>query len=262
MPRLRAVWTAFRHQALHFFADPQWLIPNIIAPFIMTLVALMLFRSKEGNVILYAILGGGMMGMWGNTLYASGFSIQSERWWGTMESVLAVPTPMIWIIAGRAIWNSMIGILNGLFILVIAVTVFQVPLNLNDVPLFLLAFTVTLVSLACLGLVFSSAFVLSRSAGVLTNGLEFPIYVGTGTMFPIALLPFWTHPLSLSLAPTWGIEAIRIAAISNYSQDLGVGYWGDLAIMGALSISYLVIAVWLFRVVDHRARRDANLGRY
>ena len=262
MPRLRAVWTAFRHQALHFFADPQWLIPNIIAPFIMTLVALMLFRSTEGNVVLYAILGGGMMGMWGNTLYASGFSIQSERWWGTMESVLAVPTPMIWIIAGRAIWNSMIGILNGLFILVIAVTVFQVPLNLNDVPLFLLAFTVTLVSLACLGLVFSSAFVLSRSAGVLTNGLEFPIYVGTGTMFPIALLPFWTHPLSLSLGPTWGIEAIRIAAISNYSLDLGVGYWGDLAIMGALSICYLVIAVWLFKVVDHRARRDANLGRY
>ena len=179
-----------------------------------------------------------------------------------MESVLAVPTSMIWIIAGRAIWNSMIGILNGLFILVIAVTVFQVPLNLNDVPLFLLAFTVTLVSLACLGLVFSSAFVLSRSAGVLTNGLEFPIYVGTGTMFPIALLPFWTHPLSLSLAPTWGIEAIRIAALSNYSQDLGVGYWGDLAIMGVLSICYLVIAVWLFKQVDHRARRDANLGRY
>jgi len=262
MARLRAVWTAFRHQALHFFADPQWLIPNIIAPFILTLVALMLFRSSSGNVVLYAILGGGMMGMWGNTLYASGFSIQSERWWGTLESVLAVPTPMIWIIAGRAIWNSMIGILNGFFILVIAVTVFQTPLNLYDVPLFILAFVLTLISLACLGLVFSSAFVLTRSAGVLTNGLEFPIYVGTGTMFPIALLPFWTQPLAFSLGPTWGIDAIRYAALSDYSSGLTPGYWGDLAIMAVLSVCYLLIAVWLFKQVDYRARRDANLGRY
>lgn len=256
------MWTAFRHQALHFFADPQWLIPNIIAPFILTLVALMLFRSTSGNVVLYAILGGGMMGMWGNTLYASGFSIQSERWWGTLESVLATPTPMIWIIAGRAVWNSMIGIINGLFILVIAVTVFQTPLNLYDTPLFLLAFILTLISLACLGLVFSSAFVLTRSAGVLTNGLEFPIYVGTGTMFPIALLPFWSHPLAFILGPTWGIDAIRYSALSDYSWGLAPGYWGDLAIMGLLSVCYLAIAVWLFKQVDYRARRDANLGRY
>jgi hypothetical protein len=81
-------------------------------------------------------------------------------------------------------------------------------------------------------------------------------------MFPIALLPFWTHPLSFSLAPTWGIDAIRIAALSDYSGGLTTGYWGDLAIMGVLSVCYLVLAVWLFRQVDYRARRDANLGRY
>jgi ABC-2 type transport system permease protein len=142
------------------------------------------------------------------------------------------------------------------------VTVFQTPLNLYDLPLFLLAFILTLVSLACLGLVFSSAFVLSRAAGVLTNGLEFPIYVGTGTMFPIALLPLWTHPLAFILGPTWGIDAIRYAAASDYSWGLQPGYWGDLAIMGVLSVCYLAIAVWLFKQVDHRARRDANLGRY
>jgi ABC-2 type transport system permease protein len=86
---------AFEQQARHFLADPGWLIPNIIAPFVITLVALLLYKDQDGPVIMYAILGGGMMGMWGNTLYASGFSIQSERWWGTLESTLAVPTPLI-----------------------------------------------------------------------------------------------------------------------------------------------------------------------
>ena len=106
MTRFRALTSSFRHQMLHFFAEPQWLIPNIIAPFVMTLVALMLFRNSSGDFVLYAILGGGMMGMWGNTLYSSGYSIQFDRWNGTLEAVLATPAPLVWIIAGRSLWNA------------------------------------------------------------------------------------------------------------------------------------------------------------
>jgi ABC-2 type transport system permease protein len=262
MPRFRAAYSSFKHQALMFFADPQWLIPNIIAPFVLTLVALMLFRNVSGPIVLYAVLGGGMMGMWGNTLYASGFSIQSERWWGTADSIFAAPSSLIWIIAGRTVWNAVIGVLNGLLVLVFASVVYQQNVQLYDTGLFLLAFVLTLLSLAALGLVFSSAFVLSRSASVLTNGLEFPIYVGTGTMFPIALLPFWTAPLSLSLGPSWGIDAIRDAAMGPSSTSLSVGYWGCLLAMALLSALYILVAVWLFKMVDKKARKDANLTRF
>jgi ABC-2 type transport system permease protein len=261
---------AFEQQARHFLADPGWIIPNIILPFVITLVALLLYQSNDGPVIMYAILGGGMMGMWGNTLYASGYSIQSERWWGTLESTLSVPSPLVWIIAGRTLWNAFIGVLNGIAILVIAVLVLHAPLSIDNLPLFLFAFLSTLLALSALGLLFSSAFVLTRQAGVLTNGLEFPIYVGTGCMFPIAILPFWTNPLSLSLAPTWGIDAIRIAAGYNpqglWSASLGelslTGYLLDVGIMIALALLYLALAWRLFKVVEYRARVSGNLGRF
>jgi ABC-2 type transport system permease protein len=261
MSKARALYASFKHQAWHFFADPQWLIPNIIAPFVLTLAVLLIFREVTGDVILYAVLGGGMMGMWGNTLYASGWSIQSDRWWGTIDGVFAAPVPLIWIIGGRALWNTLIGVMNGLLILLIALIVFQAPLQVRDPGLFLLSFTFTLVSLTTLGMLFSAAFVLTRSAQVLTNGLEFPIYVGTGTMFPIALLPAWSSPLSLSLAPTWGIDAMRYATLAEYEWGLGLGYWGDMAMMGLLSLAYLGLAIWLFQRVDMMARRDATMGR-
>jgi len=260
MTRLRALTSSFRHQMLHFFAEPQWLIPNIIAPFVMTLVALMLFRNSSGNFILYAILGGGMMGMWGNTLYSSGYSIQFDRWNGTLEAVLATPAPLVWIIAGRSLWNALIGMLNAVFILIIAVFWFKVPLTLSDPLLFFLALFVTLMSLAALGLVFSSAFVLTRNASVLTNGLEFPIYVGTGTMFPIAMLPAWSGPLSLSLAPSWGIDAMRYSAISGYS-GLDLGYWGDMVMMVVLAVVYVSVAFLLFQKVENRVRVKGDIGR-
>lgn len=260
MTRLRALTSSFRHQMLHFFAEPQWLIPNIIAPFVMTLVALMLFRNSSGNFILYAILGGGMMGMWGNTLCSSGYSIQFDRWNGTLEAVLATPAPLVWIIAGRSLWNALIGMLNAVFIFIIAVFWFKVPLTLSDPLLFFLALFVTLMSLAALGLVFSSAFVLTRNASVLTNGLEFPIYVGTGTMFPIAMLPAWSGPLSLSLAPSWGIDAMRYSAISGYS-GLNLGYWGDMIMMVVLAVVYVSAAFFLFQKVENRVRVKGDIGR-
>lgn len=275
MPRLRALTASFKHQARHFLSDPGWLIPNIIAPFVITLVVFLMFVGEgsdvSGSKVLYIVLGGTMMGMWGNTLYASGFSIQSERWWGTMEAVLAVPSPLIWIIAGRSIWNALVGVLNGIFILVIALFAFNVPLDLADPPMFFLAFFLTLMSLSALGLVFSSAFVLTRQAGVLTNGLEFPIYVGTGCLFPIVALPFWSHPLSLSLAPTWGIDAIREAAGSN-PDPLWVSILGaapgqgffllDLAVMLILAGVYLIAALFLFKVVERKARATGELARH
>ncbi len=262
MPRLRATVASFRHQAAMFLAEPQWLIPNIIAPFVLAMVVLMLYREPSPEAVLYAVLGGGMMGMWGNTLYASGFSIQSDRWWGTVDAIFSAPSPLIWIIGGRTIWNAFVGIVNGLFVLVAAMVIFQTPLEVADFWLFMLAFVLTLLSLAALGMLFSAAFVLTRSAQVLTNGLEFPIYVGTGSMFPIFLLPYWTHPLSYSLAPTWGIDAIRYAALPGYADGFSAGYWGDILYLAILSVLYLTASIWLYKAVDHRARKTANLMRY
>jgi len=262
MPRLRATTASFRHQAAIFLAEPQWLIPNVIAPFVLAMVVLMLYREPSPEAVLYAVLGGGMMGMWGNTLYASGFSIQSDRWWGTVDAIFSAPSPLIWIIGGRTIWNAFIGIVNGLFVLVAAMVIFQTPLEVADFWLFMLAFVLTLLSLAALGMLFSAAFVLTRSAQVLTNGLEFPIYVGTGSMFPIFLLPYWTHPLSYSLAPTWGIDAIRYAALPAYTDGFAAGYWGDILYMAILALSYVAISIWLYKVVDRHARKTANLMRY
>jgi len=261
MTRLQTFWGSFRMSMLSFFADPQWIIPNIIAPFMFTAVALIFFRNVSGSVALYAVLGGGMMGMWGNTLYGSGFALSFDRWNGTLEYVLATPSRLVWIIAGRSASNALLGLINALAILAVAVLGFRAELGIADPIMFLLALFLTLTSLSALGIVFCSAFVLSRSAQVLTNGLEMPIYVASGSMFPIGLLPFWSHPLSLSLGPTWGIDAMRYAADAAY-RGLGFGYWLDILVVIASTAVYLAVGFWLFIVVENKARRDATLEEY
>jgi ABC-2 type transport system permease protein len=85
-----------------------------------------------------------------------------------------------------------------------------------------------------------------------------PIYVASGSMFPIALLPFWSHPFSWSLGPTWGIDAMRYAAYG----DLDLGFWIDILVVFASTIIYLAIGFWLFGIVERKVRRDATLVEY
>jgi ABC-2 type transport system permease protein len=246
---------------LNFFSDPQWIIPNIIAPFIFTAVALIFFRNASGSLALYAVLGGGMMGMWGNTLYGAGFALSFDRWNGTLEYVLATPSRLVWIVAGRSASSAVLGLVNALAVLIVAVVGFKAQLGIEDPVTFLLALVLTLASLSALGVLFCSSFLLTRAASVMTNGLEMPIYVATGSMFPIALLPFWSHPLSLSLGPTWGIDAMRYAADATY-RGMGFGFWPDILVLLASTIVYLLIGFWLFIVVEKKARQDASLVEY
>ena len=257
MPQpLRVVYSAFRMALLHWIADPQWVIPNVIAPFVFTFVALTWFKEASGPFGLYAVLGGGMMGMWGNTLYGSGFAISFERWQGTLEEVVAAPSNLLHVVAGRSMSNALFGLTNMVAILLIAAIVFKVQLGIANPILFAISMVLTLLSVSALGLIFASSFVLTRSAQVLTNGLEFPIYVVSGSMFPIALLPFWMHPASYILGPTWGIDAIRMAA---GQASVSIAFWLDVGVMLLITLTYVVIATFLFKIVETKSRREGTL---
>jgi len=246
-----------------FFADPQWIIPNIIAPFIFTLVAFFLFsgQTSTGSFLLYLVLGSGLMGMWGTTIYGSSNSISFDRWNGTMEATLAAPIPLSWIALGRVLFNTFEGVLNAVLILVIGLLWFHVGFAVVSPPLFFLASISTFLSLSAFGLLMCTIIVLSRKGGFITNSMEIPVYIATGTMFPVSILPFVALPFAFLLAPTWGIEAIRLSALPGYT-GLATGYWQDLAILALETFAYLALAFVLFKRVEAYAKRNGTLEEY
>ncbi|MDG6916205.1 MAG: ABC transporter permease [Nitrososphaerota archaeon] len=246
-----------------FFADPQWVIPNIIAPFVFTMVAFFLFQGQTSgsSFLLYLVLGSGLMGMWGTTIYASANSIGFDRWNGTMEATLAAPVPLSWIALGRVLFNTLQGVLNAVFILVIGLAWFRVGFSLVNPAAFFLASVATFLSLSSFGLLMTTVLLLSRKGGFITNSMEIPVYIATGTMFPIILLPIVYLPFAFMLAPTWGIEAIRIAALPGY-VGLPTTYWEDMVIMAAETFAYLGLAFFLFKRVEAYAKRIGTLEEY
>ena len=260
---LKAVTSSFKQQGLQFLADPQWIIPSIIAPFMFTIVALYMYGDVNESIMLTAVLGGGVLGMWGNMLFASGFSITYDRYNGTIEPIMLTPTHMIDIIAGRSIWNTFIGLLNALLVFVFASLIFGVGMNVAEPLLFVPMLVLTLLSLATIGIMLSALFVLTRASFVVMTILEFPIYVFSGALFPVSVLPEVIQPISYILAPAWGVDAMKQTAIgSGYETMMGWGVGLDVAMMFILMAVYIAAAYILFKTIERNIRNSGTLVRY
>lgn len=259
--RGRALWASLRLAFLTFLADPQWLVPSMIAPVIFGLVAFELFRGAGSVFVLYAILGAGMMSMWGQTLYGSGWATGLDRELGTLEPTLSAPVPYLYIVLGRVLWNTVSGLLGGAIVFAVVAASYGRPLPLEDPVGFVLLFAFVIVSLAAVGVVFAAFYVYTRYAGFIQNVGEFAFYVGTGCMFPIVLLPFWTNPVSLLFPPTWALDALRYLSIPGY-QGLSFGFWGDLAGAVLTTSVYVAIAGAVFSRVEKHVLEVGNLGDF
>jgi ABC-2 type transport system permease protein len=104
-----------------------------------------------------------------------------------------------------------------------------------------------------LGLLLASTFVLARNANAFSNLLEYPVWLATGLLVPLTLLPGWVEPLAWVLAPTWGIRAIREAA-------LGGNAWPEIGMCALLGLVYLGLGTIAFKNFERLARQRATLA--
>ena len=167
---------------------------------------------------------------------------------GDLEYSIAAPPPFIWVVLPLTIATATIGLYSLTSTLLWGWLFFDVPLELAHPGWFIVAVPIAVLSLGLLGLVLAATFVLYRHANALGNLLEDPIWLVTGLLAGLALLPGWTHPISWVLAPTWGVKALREAAIG--------GDPGFAILMSVwLGLIYLVIGHFCLQYFERLARR-------
>jgi ABC-2 type transport system permease protein len=227
---------------------------SLVEPLIFATLAYYLFKAgRTPGTLLYASLSAGMMGIWSSTLFGSGGAISFMRWQGTLESVVAAPPPFILVLFPMALATSTIGLYSLTATLLWGRIVFGIPLHFAHPLLFALAIAVAVLSFGALGLVIASTFILYRNANALSNMLEFPVWLVTGALVSISLLPGWVRPLSWVLSPTWGFRAVRRAAF-------GGDAWPALGTSLALAAVYLVLGALCIRLFELQARKRAALA--
>jgi ABC-2 type transport system permease protein len=223
-------------------------IGNIVYPLFFATVAFLVFRAGHSpRTLIYASLGGAVMGMWSSVSTSAGSAMQRERWWGTLELLVAAPRHFSFVLLPATLGLATVGIYNLAATLLWGRFVFGVPLTIEHPLVFVLAIVGTVLSFGGLGLLFAVSFVRFRAAWVLGNFFEYPVWLICGFLVPLALLPEWVRPISWALAPTWGMRAIRESALGGTPLP-------DLLVCLGLGAAYIAAAV----LVTERVLRDAR----
>ena len=254
MKAVRLVFAGWKFHVKSLTLSWFFLLTSVFMPLLIATVAYYMFQAggKPGT-LFYASLGAAVYGLWTSTLFGSGGAIQWQRWQGTLEVLIAAPAPFFLVLLPLTLATSTIGIYSLAATLIWGKLVFGIPFVVVHPLLFCIAVVATIVGLGLLGMMFASTFILYRNANALSNMLEWPVLLVTGMLVPLALLPGWSRPISWLLAPTWGMRAIREAALGgNPLPAIGMTL--------ALGAAYLAIAAVSLRHFENLARRKASLS--
>jgi ABC-2 type transport system permease protein len=179
--------------------------------------------------------------------------MQRERWWGTLELLVAAPRHFSLILFPSTLGLATVGIYNLTATLLWGRFAFGIPLTIEHPLLFGLSVVGTVLAFAGLGLLFAVSFVRFRAAWVLGNFFEYPVWLICGFLVPLSLLPQWVRPISWVLAPTWGMNAIRESALGGTPLP-------DLLVCLGLGAVYVAFAVLVTNRVLYDARARGSLS--
>ncbi len=250
----RVFWVGFVLHFKNLSVSPFMMVTAAAWPLVYATLAFLMFRAThQAPSLLYAALGAAVMGIWSTTATSAGGAIQQQRWWGILELLVAAPARLILVLAPITVAIAGIGIYSIASTLLWGRLLFGVPFHVEHPLLFAIAIPAAVLSIGLLGLVLASAFVLYRSASNLSQALEYPVWLITGMLIPLSLLPGWVSPIAWSLAPTWGMRAVRRAALGG---DVGT----PLLLCAVLSVVYTLLAMLLLHHFERLARERATLS--
>jgi ABC-2 type transport system permease protein len=229
-----------------------------VQPILLALLAFWMLQDQVKEEIVYIVVGSGLTSLWTVVLFISGQSINGERHTGTLESLVAVPASLRTIIMGKNLANVTQSLVSMIACYALAGLIFGALPQIAQPIWFAVSLLLGIVSFAATGLILAALFVLNADFSRFQNGLEFPIYILAGFLFPVALLPDWTTPLSYILAPYWAARALQNASSDNALIEILF----PCLMMVLLTIIYALISRELFRRILFKARVEATLGRH
>ncbi|MBK9926197.1 MAG: ABC transporter permease [Anaerolineales bacterium] len=229
----------------------------LFQPIIIALLGLWMLQGKGEDAAMFVVVGSGLTGLWSSLLFISGGSINMERWSGTLESLVAIPTPFEVIVFGKNLANVVQSLLSMVLGYLVAAFAFGYSLQIQSPLNFAVSVIFSVVAFISFGLIIAPVFVMNPGVRAWQNAMEFPVYVLCGFLFPIALLPGWTTPVSYLLPPYWAAVALHGTSTTGAPFNEILFAWGMMLLSSVID---LLIASRLFKIMLHRARVDATLG--
>ncbi len=216
-------------------------------------------QAYGGSYFDFAVVGIAIMAVAGVGISSFNANILREQALGTLEILLATPTPVSILLAGSFVFPLVMTMLELTMYLGLGLGIIGGGFDLAGFALAVPVLALLLASFCAFGIIGASIVVLIKRGDPLTAPLTLATSILSGALFPVSTLPPALELLAKAFPAYYGINGTREAL-------LGTGGWRavapDLVALAMFDLVLLPLSIWIFRRALTAARRAGTLSNY
>ncbi|MGD8456386.1 MAG: ABC transporter permease [Anaerolineales bacterium] len=251
------------------FAIYMVIKPLSSAAILVVMYSIITNGAFENPIFPYIYLGNAFYIYVGAIMNGISFTVIDDReHFRMLKYIYVAPLHIPTYLLGRGVAQFIFGTLSVAITLLAGVLFLNVPLVLSNIDwgLFALSLTLGVIMLNFMGLILGSVTLLTvhhvwSLGGVVAGAL----YLFSGAIFPLDLLPAWMRPIGFAMPLTYWLELMRRSLLGTLAEAFPtLADFSNLELIGilaGLSLVFGVLSYFVFRFCDHRARELGYIDR-
>ena len=271
---LKAIWESNVKDWKIEFAYPVSFIRQFISPLVFLLPFLIygLVLVGEGgysenlaqlvgtgDVVSFIFTGYIMMGFIGTAVWAMGFSIRRERWFGTLEAIYVTPTSRLVQVLGMALHSTIHQIVGTIIQFVVIYLTFGLALKIDGILPALGIFALMMLALYGFGIVISALGLLLKEGWVVSDILYSTMMILSPVAYPLIVLPKLAQQASALFPTAPALIGMRSFLIENYQAEAFGNIFLHLLLLG---VAWILFGVLMFHLTDKYVRKRGMLKKF
>jgi ABC-2 type transport system permease protein len=271
-----------RSEALRSFTIAAWLgwqiesnwtdpllfaIYSLARPIASVLILVVMYSiitngAMQEPIFAYIYLGNALYILVGQVITGVSWAVIDDReHYNTTKHLHTAPVDGYFYLLGRGVAKLIVAAISVVITIGFGMIAFKLPIDLTRVnwPLFLSSTLLGVASLAALGVMLGGwTMMMARHFWSLGEAVSGALYLFTGAIFPLDVLPAWLRPLGFIFPVTYWLEVSRRALLGRGAVGFPtLAGFSNLKLMGILAgftVTLLTLSVFFYRWALHRAK--------
>ena len=272
-------WRSFRVAAwLGWQIESNWADPflffiySVVKPLAGAAILVVMYgiitNANFGNPLFpYIYLGNAFYMYVGAIMSGVAWAVIDDReHYKTLKYMYVAPIRIPAYLLGRGVARFLTGSLSVLITVTAGVLFLQVPLDLGTVNwgLFFLSLFIGVFMLAMMGLLLGSiTLLLVHHSWGIAEAVAGALYLFSGAIFPLEVLPAWLRPVGFAMPITYWLELLRRSLVGDIAQAFptlsGFSNLELLGILVVLTVIFGTLTTFVFRWCDNQARERGTI---
>jgi len=177
----------------------------------------------------------------------SALSVITERQFGFLKEMLVAPISRTDIVLGKAIGNSLTAAIQAILVLAIGFLIgFQFTQPWWNIPIAVLVMLLSGIGFVALGLALASRLSDPGAFPTIVNFLVFPLFLLSGTIFPMETAPAWLQSIAMLDPLTYAVDMLRGLLLGTNNLPM----WISISAIIIFDSAIILLAAFLFRKTE------------